>query len=45
MLEKPLCTYAPGKAPERLQEIDTVLKRADGYVCVTPEFNHSPSPG
>ena len=45
LLEKPLFGYAtPGKAPQELQEYQTILEQADAYVCVTPEYNHSPSP-
>ena len=44
LLEKPHFAYPPGKAPPKLQEIHSVLNDADGYVCVTPEYNHSPSP-
>lgn len=44
LLEKPYFAYPPGKAPEKLQEVNTILQNADGYVCVTPEYNHSPSP-
>ena len=44
LLEKPYFAYPPGKAPSKLQEIHSILKDADGYVCVTPEYNHSPSP-
>ena len=44
LLEKPHFAYAPGKAPENLQQVHSILSRCDGYVCVTPEYNHSPSP-
>lgn len=44
LLEKPHFAYPPGKAPSKLREVHEILKEADGYVCVTPEYNHSPSP-
>ena len=44
LLEKPHFAYPPGKAPAKLQEVHAILQKADGYVCVTPEYNHSPSP-
>lgn len=44
LLDKPHFGYAHGKAPEKLEAAQTVLKNADAYVCVTPEYNHSPSP-
>ena len=44
LLDKPHFGYAPGKAPENLQRVHSILRDADGYVCVTPEYNHSPSP-
>ncbi|KAL7553780.1 hypothetical protein ACHAWF_017107 [Thalassiosira exigua] len=44
LLEKPHFSYPPGRAPSKLQEVHSTLKDADGYVCVTPEYNHSPSP-
>ena len=44
LLQKPAFAYAPGKAPQELQECQSILQQADAYVCVTPEYNHSPSP-
>lgn len=44
LLEKPHFAYAPGKAPDYLETAHSTLEHADGYVCVTPEYNHSPSP-
>ena len=44
LLEKPVFTYAPRQAPQELQECQTILQHADAYVCITPEYNHSPSP-
>jgi len=44
LLEKPYFAYPPGKAPEYLQSTNDILMSCDGYVCVTPEYNHSPSP-
>jgi NAD(P)H-dependent FMN reductase len=45
LLDKPYFGFASGKAPVNLQEIHSVLCAAHCYVCVTPEYNHSPSPG
>lgn len=44
LLQKPAFAYAPGRAPQELQECQSILQQADAYVCVTPEYNHSPSP-
>lgn len=44
LLQKPAFAYAPEKAPQELQEYQSILQEADAYVCVTPEYNHSPSP-
>ena len=44
LLEKPHFAYSHGKAPPNMQEMHTKLLNADCYVCVTPEYNHSPSP-
>ena len=45
LLDKPHFGYATGRAPEMLQEVHSVLSSAHCYVCITPEYNHSPSPG
>lgn len=44
LLEKPHFAYPKGKAPARMREIHSILEDADCYVCITPEYNHSPSP-
>jgi chromate reductase, NAD(P)H dehydrogenase (quinone) len=41
---KPHFTYASGKAPEALDALAGRIERADGYVMVSPEYNHSLSP-
>jgi chromate reductase len=41
---KPHFAYASGKAPEALDELAGLIERADGYVMVSPEYNHSLSP-
>lgn len=41
---KPHFTYARGKAPTHLQSLAEKIERADGYVMVSPEYNHSMSP-
>jgi NAD(P)H-dependent FMN reductase len=42
LLERPHFAYARGRAPEVLESLDSRLRRADAYVCVTPEYNHAP---
>ena len=44
LLEKPHFAYPKGKAPARMREIHSILEDAACYVCITPEYNHSPSP-
>jgi NAD(P)H-dependent FMN reductase len=44
LLERPHFAYPRGTAPSRMSEIHSILEDADCYVCVTPEYNHSPSP-
>ncbi len=41
---KPHFSYAPGKAPEDLEALAQKIEAADGYVMVSPEYNHSMSP-
>lgn len=41
---KPVFSYSPGAAPQSLQQLATLIKAADGYVMVSPEYNHSMSP-
>ncbi len=41
---KPHFAYASGKAPESLQKLAEQIETADGYVMVSPEYNHSMSP-
>lgn len=41
---KPHFSYAAGHAPPRLQTLADQIKEADGYVMVSPEYNHSMSP-
>lgn len=44
LLVKPHFAYAQGKAPKTLEDMAEKLRKADAYVCVTPEYNHAPSP-
>ena len=30
--------------PQKLKDLQTAIKNADGYLPITPEYNHSPSP-
>ncbi len=41
---KPHFAYARGKAPPQLQSLADKIEAADGYVMVSPEYNHSMSP-
>ncbi len=41
---KPHFAYAEGRAPEALEELAQAIATADGYVMVSPEYNHSMSP-
>jgi chromate reductase len=44
LLQKPHFCYSPSQVPAQLENISKVLLSADGYVCITPEYNHAPSP-
>ncbi|KAJ8902206.1 hypothetical protein NDN08_006614 [Rhodosorus marinus] len=44
LLRQPVFAYPPGKAPKVLLELEEKIKAADGYVIVSPEYNHSFSP-
>jgi len=41
---KPYFAYSRTKAPAHLQSLAEKIKAADGYVMVSPEYNHSMSP-
>lgn len=41
---KPHFAYAKGRAPEALETLARQIAEADGYVMVSPEYNHSMSP-
>ena len=41
---KPLFSYKAGGAPPPLLQLSELIKAADGYVMVSPEYNHSMSP-
>jgi NAD(P)H-dependent FMN reductase len=41
---KPHFAYPAGQAPEPLERLAAQLGAADGYVMVSPEYNHSMSP-
>ncbi len=41
---KPHFSFAAGKAPEPLEKLATSIESADGYVMISPEYNHSMSP-
>jgi len=41
---KPHFAYAAGQAPPALEQLAQRIRAADGYVMVSPEYNHSMSP-
>lgn len=41
---KPHFAYGPGRAPEGLERLAQQIADADGFVMVSPEYNHSMSP-
>lgn len=41
---KPHFAYAQGRAPRDLDDLARKIEAADGYVMVSPEYNHSMSP-
>ncbi|MEO9529311.1 NAD(P)H-dependent oxidoreductase [Roseibium sp.] len=41
---KPHFAFAAGKAPRQLDDLANRIRTADGYVMVSPEYNHSMSP-
>ncbi|AEF55292.1 NADPH-dependent FMN reductase [Marinomonas posidonica] len=41
---KPHFAYVKGKAPSALDELADKIAAADGYIMVSPEYNHSMSP-
>ncbi|MGY6552440.1 MAG: NADPH-dependent FMN reductase [Erythrobacter sp.] len=41
---KPHFAYAEGRAPQALDDLAKAISGADGYVMVSPEYNHSMSP-
>ena len=41
---KPHFAFAKGKAPEAMERLANEIESADGYVMVSPEYNHMMSP-
>lgn len=41
---KPHFSYAKGHAPQPLEHLASEIASADGYVMISPEYNHSMSP-
>ena len=41
---KPHFSYAKGKAPAKLNELAGKIESADGFIMISPEYNHSMSP-
>lgn len=44
LLEKMYKEYEKGEAPQAMEELAQAIKRADGYVIVTGEYNHQIPP-
>lgn len=44
LLDKMYKQFEPGKAPEAMEAIATILKAGDGFVVVSAEYNHSLPP-
>jgi chromate reductase len=45
MMEKPEFSYSKNDVPKKLEHFKNILVDADAYICITPEYNHAPSPG
>lgn len=45
LLEKPHFTYSKSQVPSKLEGIHETLSKADAYIIISPEYNHSPCPG
>ena len=41
---KPHFSYAKGQAPAKLNELAGKIESADGFIMISPEYNHSMSP-
>ncbi len=41
---KPHFAYPQGRAPQALDDLASAITAADGYVMISPEYNHSMSP-
>lgn len=44
LLDKMYKEYEAGEAPENLEKLHKILVKADAYVIVSAEYNHSPPP-
>lgn len=44
LLDRMYKEYRPGEAPEELQRLREIIHRADGYIVVSAEYNHSIPP-
>lgn len=45
LLERPHFTYPESQMPDHLKKMHETLAKADAYIAITPEYNHSPCPG
>ncbi len=44
MLDKMFKDYKQGEAPEKMQKLAEILEKADGFIMVSAEYNHSVPP-
>lgn len=44
LLQKPEFAFSRSQVPEKLSRLREILEDADAYVCISPEYNHAPSP-
>ena len=44
MLDKMYKEYKQGEAPEKMQKLAEILEKADGFIMVSAEYNHSVPP-
>ena len=44
LLDRMYKEYAPGQAPEALEQLAALYRRADGFIIVSAEYNHSIPP-
>jgi NAD(P)H-dependent FMN reductase len=45
LLDRMYKEYEAGQAPQNLEQMAEIIRRADGYIIVSGEYNHSIQPG